>query len=584
MRDLHRPLLLGSLALLLTVPFLHAHHYIPIPTFFQEWWAALFSLLALSWLLRPAAGPRIEFPEIGFLPLGLLALALLQLVFLDHAIVGRSLMFTLYMVWAALMVVLGRRLARDLGLAALVDVLATAVLVGALLEALSGVIQAAGLARLPWVFVGPAGGLRGNLGQPNNFADYLWLGVASCLYLAASGKLRPPLVGACLGLLVPISLLSGSRSVWFYGTGLVLLAFLAPPADAAVTRRLRRGSVLALLLALVSELALRSSLLPLPPGMASSGARLAGSGPYDPLRWLLWGTAWSGFLDAPWLGNGFGQFTRLFHERVLDLMPRRLPGLPEHAHNLLLQLLAELGIGAGLLTAVLGLRWAHSLWRRQRDGAVWWVMAVAGVAGIHSALEYPLWYGFFLAPAALIAGAASGTARAIDPGRRLAFSLTAVFVLGFTVLLTLRSDYTRLEEVFNGRRAAADALPALESQILLRPYVDLATANLMDEGADQLPEKLAVCARAQRFSASKEIVFKCAHLLALAGDQEGARLALRKAVAAYPDHAARVLAQWKQRAAKEPVIALLVARFPSIVGGVPTATSGELPPAGPIPR
>ena len=88
MGRLHRPTCLAALALLLTVPFLLPHHYNPIPTFFQEWTAALLSLVALTWLLRPAPDGRVEFPEIGLLPLGLLALALLQLVLPSGAIPG----------------------------------------------------------------------------------------------------------------------------------------------------------------------------------------------------------------------------------------------------------------------------------------------------------------------------------------------------------------------------------------------------------------------------------------------------------------------------------------------------------------
>ena len=57
------------------------------------------------------------------------------------------------------------------------------------------------------------------------------------------------------------------------------------------------------------------------------------------------------------------------------------------------------------------------------------------------------------------------------------------------------------------QEAAAAALSRLAGQALLRPYVDLTTASLMDDSAAALEIKRATCSRALAFSASREIVF-----------------------------------------------------------------------------
>lgn len=583
MGRLHRPTCLAALALLLTVPFLLPHHYNPIPTFFQEWTAALLSLVALTWLLRPAPDGRVEFPEIGLLPLGLLALALLQLVLPSGAIPERVLMLALYLIWASLMAVLGRRLANDLGHTALADLLAAALLAGALIEGLTGALQASGIGRLPWIFVGPAGGLRGNVGQPNNFADYLWLGVASCIYLRCRDRLSSPFAAAALAVLVPLSLLSGSRSVWFHAGALALLGqtWMGRHPDAA-HRRLRTWAWTALALAVLSQ-----GLLEAIPDLriATAGGRLSASGAYDPVRTALWSVAWTTFREHPLLGAGFGQYTREFLDHVLELMPRWLPGLPEHAHNLILNLMAELGAGAALLTIGLGLRWALDLWRREADAALWWVAATATIVGSHALLEYPLWYGFFLAPAALVAGAIS-RGRPLDLGLRVPWLVGGIAVLGSIALLTLRADYALLEDTANGRlppeTSPGAALTRVAGQPLLRPYVDLAAASLMDDGPKDLEAKRQTCGRALRFSASREIVFKCAYIQLLDGDPDGAQILLQRAVAAYPEYAAKVLARWRERAPQEPLLALLVQRFPPIFASkAPEISAGGFPPALP---
>ncbi|MBS1190724.1 MAG: lipid core-O-antigen ligase-like enyme [Rhodocyclaceae bacterium] len=574
-KTLHLVVSLAAIALMATVPFLMAHHYNPIPTFFQEWTAAALSFVALTFLWRGIGTEPLDIPEIALLPVGLMLLAAVQWMFLSDVQTDRLLIFGCYMVWTIVLVILGRRLAQTCGLQAFADILATAILIGALLEALTGGIQLAGLARLPWTFPHVGGGLRGNLAQPNNFADHLWLGVASALYLRTRGRLGVAATAACFLVLLPFAVLSGSRSGWLYAIGLAVfsLAWAWRQPDRA-TRMLARWSIGALVGSLLCQLAFNASWVPVPANIATSGTRLA-QGSYDSVRLALWRIALDAFLENPWLGAGFGQYTRQVHLHVLDLMPWRSPGLPEHAHNIVLNLLAEMGLAAGLLLLILVGRWVAGLLRAPRTPEVWWIIAMALVLGIHSNLEYPLWYGFFLAVAALLAGAGSRTNRVLQPGRSAPYAMAAFLALGGLTLYNLHRDYGLLEDALNGRLAAAsaqegrqlteDALKRLARESLLRPYVDLAVANLMADDRDNLELKLQNCDRAQRFSASRDIVFKCAHLLALAGRQDEGRLALRRAVAAYPDRAEEVLAQWKKRSAAEPSIARLVAEFPTIV-------------------
>lgn len=560
---------LGAVALMAIAPFLIAHHYNPIPTFFQEWTAVALGLAALTALLPGCHKTPLEIPEIALLPVGLLLIAALQGLFLADVLPERLLMFCAYMTWSFLLIILGRHLVRRWGLETIAGIIATALLVGALLEAFTAALQWVGMARLPWVFPAKGSGLRSNLGQPNNFADYLWLGVASAIYLRERGELGSIAATAALLALLPFAVLSGSRSVWLYAGGIAFLSCAWtwrrgwwPPI------RLRVWSLGALAGSILFQLALDRGTAALPRAVATSGSRLASHGAHDPARLTLWRSAIDTFLENPWLGAGVGQYPRQFHLHVLDLLPLRLPGLPEHAHNVLLHLLAEMGLAAGLLLAILGLRWIYRLAQASRSPEIWWIGACVLVLGIHSNLEYPLWYAFFLGIAAILAGAGSRTNHPLRLGAATPYLLSAFLAFGSAVLFNLYRGYSLLETTLNGpaaedyRQRADKVLRQLADDPLLRPYVDLNLAHLMTESSEALDTKLHNCDRAQRFSASRDIVFKCAYILKLGGKDEAAALALKRAVAAYPAQAKQVLQQWKTRSSQEPALVQLLATLP----------------------
>jgi O-antigen ligase len=77
-------------------------------------------------------------------------------------------------------------------------------------------------------------------------------------------------------------------------------------------------------------------------------------------RWLYWPAAIRFWLDAPWLGNGFASFSYLYHEGG------EYAG--GHPHNVVLQILAELGVVGLILFGAFvwsGLR--HATLRRLRE-------------------------------------------------------------------------------------------------------------------------------------------------------------------------------------------------------------------------
>ncbi len=85
-------------------------------------------------------------------------------------------------------------------------------------------------------------------------------------------------------------------------------------------------------------------------------------------RLPLWIAAWRMFLDAPWTGHGVGSF-RLLYRFHLQPLPEWIvvdPRLTPWAHNIFLELLAELGVG-GLLAFALFFGFPLRLWRSVRE-------------------------------------------------------------------------------------------------------------------------------------------------------------------------------------------------------------------------
>ena len=128
-------------------------------------------------------------------------------------------------------------------------------------------------------------------------------------------------------------------------------------------------------------------------------------------RSRIWGNALAMVAHQPWTGVGFGEFNLAWS---LEAFPQRPTAFFDHTHNLPLQLAVELGLP--LSTLVMGLLAAALViaWRRCRQAAgerhaaasAAWMMVL--MIGLHSLVEYPLWYAYFLLPAAFAWGFSLG--------------------------------------------------------------------------------------------------------------------------------------------------------------------------------
>lgn len=218
-------------------------------------------------------------------------------------------------------------------------------------------------------------------------------------------------------------------------------------------------------------------------------------------RALIWRNTWQVFMHLPWFGAGWGQLGwGLQHAAIHHaLHPLPLDNI-DNAHDIILQLLAETGVVGTAPVLVVALAW---LWRSAR---AWMQLGRAapdsptplplaawmGVAflGLHSLVEYPLWYLYFLWVFAFLAGWMDGFgmprtkahAQSDQLPRALGLPRPAAQVIGvLAVVLVAKAgyDYGVTNTVYGADRTAASQAiaQAQRSDLYFRPLIGFAQAS-----------------------------------------------------------------------------------------------------------
>ncbi len=536
---------LALVGLMWVLPFLHYVHKYPLTTFYQEWWSALLGALALSLLAGRDFWQKPEVPRIAQLPAALIAVILLQWGLGKVAYFDQALLFVLYLLFAALLMLLGARLRDCFGMAKLAQVLAIFLLIGAELNALVGVLQ-----HYRWhtvldsvIILKVSSSVYGNLAQPNHFANYIALGLISLGLLHQQQRLKAGYVALLAAPLLFVLTLSGSRSSWLYLLLMAALAWWWARRDTG-QRPLLRYSLL-----LIAGFGLMHLVVQLPflagaDSSVNTVQRLFGDGASGGIRLYLWRESWLMFTQSPWLGVGFGQFAWHHFQLLPVLQQGNIVGLYNNAHNLIFQLAAETGV-AGLLVLFASLAvWLNGMRRATLDAAHWWGYAALGVLAIHSLLEYPLWYTYFVAVAAILLGALDETRYRLELRNVGRMSVAAILLLGMLALTQLFSGYRQLERVLAAGPASSvdrdaavrfrDGLVAVHGGALLSPYAELSLSSLIEVSEDHVKEKLALNTRVMHFVPIGAVVYRQALLLAQAGQLEQAETMLEQAIWSYP--------------------------------------------------
>lgn len=539
------------LALAWVLPFLQWHHKLPIPSFFSEWLAFGLGLLAALPLLARRYWMPMHIPRSMLFLLGFIAILMVQVALNRIAYPQQAFVAALYILWGVLMLWLGNQLGRELGLTRIADGLAWALLVGALLSAALGVIQHFAISTPLDAIVNQkaSNAVLANLGQANHLANYLALGLASLLYLFGGGQLNRWLAMGFGLLLLFVLALTGSRSSWLYLGAFALLAWVWGKRGDTQPAVLKAALLMLLAFAAMQWLA-HLPLLQGANGTITVAERMFELASGIDIRLALWREAAQIWLAHPVVGAGFGQFAwqhfMLASEAAVSADPTTLaPSLVagamyNHSHNLFAQLGAEFG-SVGLLLLLAGAAyWLAGKHRLAVTAAGWWVAAVLAVIGIHSLLEYPLWYAPFLGIAAILIGAADTHTLRLQLSGMMRAAFGLMLLLGGISLVGIADSYSQLEGLFRSRAAPPSVqeiervLQHVRNESMLTPYSDFVFASALTPSAAQSEEQLLMNSTVMRFAPTQNLAYRQAVLLALQNQALAAQAMLQRALVMYP--------------------------------------------------
>ncbi len=332
----------------------------------------------------------------------------------------------------------------------------------------------------------------GNMRQPNQLSTLLLWGCAAAVGVGVLRGWSMAVLGAVLTLLVAAVVLTASR------TGMVGVGMLAlwGAVDRRLPGRVRLLMLLAVPLYFLGWWAMEQ-------WSAATGDFFYGDdqvkktlhGDPSSSRGRIWANTLSLIAAHPWRGVGPGAFNFVWS---MTPFPGRPVAFFDHSHNLPMQLAVESGVPfAVLVLAALG--WAF--WRaraalRVADAAAATTARVLAfmlaVVGVHSLLEYPLWYAYFLLPTALMAGCLCGAAQGRPAqaapvsrgGSRWLVGFAAAGLVGWA---WMAGQYYRVAIIFDPALAFGEAAPLDERitdgqrSVVFGHHADYARATMAEQ-------------------------------------------------------------------------------------------------------
>lgn len=251
--------------------------------------------------------------------------------------------------------------------------------------------------KLGWILFAGDGG---QVGQRNNFSHIVMWGVIASIVLERMGKLSSVLMWFLIVCSAIAMAHAGSRTVLLYLAVLSIMAgYQWLVANETSTKVFARNVLIALVITLCAQFFLPVVMNALVSTEVSSGtSRLVDGGSYM-TRWLEWQKAWLMFLDAAFIGQGWGSYSFnsfWYHDQVATLGDPRENNLFSHCHNLVLQLLAEVGLfGTVLLVAPVVYTLFKACMKHTADTITFGLVMICVISLIHSMVELPLWHSNF---------------------------------------------------------------------------------------------------------------------------------------------------------------------------------------------
>jgi hypothetical protein len=391
----------------------------------------------------PHEGNDLRLPSLVIVPCFVALIAIAQAVAMPQVFAGDAIVVSFYALGAATCLALGGNASKKEHLA---RVLASAMLLVAVISSFMALAQVLDVWwSLDWI-ARPSHVRRpgANLGQPNHLATLLVMGLASLQYLWMTEFQRWKSVTAVLGFVLLLGILvtesrTGLLSLW------CLIAW-----NVAYRRHGGNWRSVMILVGIGALQIVGFAIWPhifdayYNPGAephVSATANIAVGA-----RWQAWGSLWHAALDHPWMGWGLRNIAEAYIKYSDTTQSLELFA---YSHNILLDVVVGAGWPVALVLIVCVLRGAGRISRNAGGTPVGQMMVgVCIPVAVHSMLEYPYAYAYFLFPLCLAMGVLASSANDILVIRLPTGLAKFAVVCGMLLGITLFWEYWQLEEDF----------------------------------------------------------------------------------------------------------------------------------------
>ncbi|TDR80321.1 PglL family O-oligosaccharyltransferase [Paludibacterium purpuratum] len=547
--------------LIAIVPFASPIHYVPLP----QWWGEINTVwLALgAGLLLATNGTLFErLPRATIWCLALAVCWAAQPWFVKILFPGMNYATSLAFSALAFLAAVTLTLRDEMGLSRLTFWLAWALIVGSLVQSLIGFTQLTGLATMMngVVFYDsshPTTNIFGHIGQRNQYAHYLMWGMLAGVYLFSIEKMRGRWFLLWTMWLSLMLAYAASRTVLLYAVAVVLIGIVW---HARIRTAISRRMMLAVFFA-CSAIVAAQFLLPYANqavaffthshAVVSSGVeRLAANGDdMSSRRFAEMHKAWLVFRAHSVRGVGWSQYAA--QSVTLQALPQFAAdgvnsGLFTNAHNLILQLLAEMG---WVITAIVLLGFGWAIWpyfsqRAQIEGVL--PLSCMAVTLIHSMVEYPLWYLYFLAMLVIFMALAPLPEKGRGTGLSVLWRLVlfaGMVALGGVSIAAVK-HYHELTGLYSPTNVAKiDGQRAVRLGEIVRTeplyafHALYTLDNYIEATPDNLPQKRAWVDLMAAFRPYPDVLLKQAEMQSMVGQEAQAEQTLGLALASFPTYA-----------------------------------------------
>lgn len=427
-----------------------------------------------------------------------------------------------------------------------------ALLLAACLSALAACLQFIGKTEIAngWIAVSTDGQMYANLRQRNQLATLLIIGWMAALHVIVqtNNGLRKGWISV-LVLLMMTLVATASR------TGLLQMVVVLTTLT-LMHRRCQKGIVG---LAWISAVLYLMFILIMPRlstwvNGGEVNLLMRFSDPHAFSRIELWSNVTALISQKPWLGHGWRGLAYAHYST--EFLGERFMEMLDNAHNLPLHLAVEFGIPAalGFCILVIWLIWKGRPWKETRsDRQLAWGILL--VIGIHSMLEYPLWYGPFFMTALICIAILSA-----DLWKKWFFTTavpTQIAILlgvrGFAALLLVSTafvafDYHRVSQIYlqpeqRSSWYAADPLAAAKQSLLFQDHAKFAELQITPLSRETAPRVLELASELVHWSPEPRIIEKLIESAVMMQRDDLAMFHLQRFRTAYP----QAYALWVKR-------------------------------------